>query len=106
MVEVEMRVHDNADVLRREPEKLKGAGYGLLGRLRGLLKRQDLHDMVVVVARVDEEPALCVLDEDRVDREANFTARPLVPEDMITVEDERAAVEQEDLGLRHDPILR
>ena len=33
--------------------------------------------MVVVVACVDEEAALGVLDEDRVDREANFTAGPL-----------------------------
>ncbi len=102
MVKVEMRIHDDADVLRLQPKKLEGARNGLLGRLHRLLEGQDLHDVVVVVARVDEEATLGVLDQDRVHREANVAAWPPVPEDVITVEDEGAAVEQEDFGLRHD----
>ena len=102
MVEVEMRVDDDADILRLQAEQLQRAGDGLLGRLLRLLEGQHLHDVVVVVAGIDQEPALRVLDQDGIDGKADLAARAAIPEDVEAVENERAAVEQVDLGVRHD----
>ncbi len=77
MVEMEMRVEDDVDVLRLQPEQLQRAGDGLvLASGCGFSKGSTFMHMVVVVAGVDQEAALVVLDQDRVDGKADFAAGP------------------------------
>ena len=102
MVEMEMRVDDDADILRFQAEQLQRAGDGLLGRLLRLLEGQHPHHMVVVVAGIDQEPALRMLDQDGIDGKADLPARAAIPVDVEAVENEGAVVEQVDLGVRHD----
>ena len=58
--------------------------------------------VVVVVAGVDHEAALVVLDQDRIDRKADLAAGSLVPPDVEPVEHERAVIGfDRQRGVRH-----
>ena len=84
------------------PSSFSAPGMVCSGVCCGFSKGSTLHDVVVVVAGIDQEAALRVLDQDRIDGKADLAAGAAVPVDVIAVEDERAAVEQVDLGVSHD----
>jgi hypothetical protein len=98
---LEVGVDDDVDVLGLVADLRELTGNGLLGGLLGELERQDLLHVLEVVARVVEDESVRVLDEDRVHRESHRITRIDVPMDVRLVDDERAAVEQVDLRIRH-----
>jgi hypothetical protein len=69
VVEVQVRVDDRVDVLGLIAAPCKLNGNRLLGRLLGQLEREHGVDQVQVVARVEHEQPVRVLDQHAVDGE-------------------------------------
>ena len=101
MVEVVVRVDDVVDVLRAFADQGQRTRDRLFGRLHGLLEGQHLHDVVIVVAGVEEVEAVLVLDQDRVGGEAHLAARTPVPEGLEAIDHQTAAVQQVDFRFAH-----
>jgi len=70
----------------------------LLWGLLGQLEREELIHHIEVVARVEHDQPVRVLDQHAVDREPDRRSAPDVPGDVRLVDHERAAVEQAHLG--------
>jgi hypothetical protein len=101
VIEMVVGVNDEIDVAWLQSDLCQGSRNRLLLRLRRLLEGQHAHDVVIVIARVVEITAVLVLNQNGIAREAKLAARTSIPECMETVDHQRAAIEQIDLGIRH-----
>ena len=86
VIEVEMRVDHRGHIGGREPALLELRRDRLLVGLLGQLERQELLDRLQVVARVEEEEPVGVLDQHAVDREADRVAAVDVPHHVRAVD--------------------
>ena len=94
MVEVQMRIDQDADVPRRIPALRELRRDRLICRLLGQFERQNGVDEIEVISAVEHEQPVWVLDQDAVDGEPHRRSAPDVPGDVRLIDDERAAVEQ------------
>src|ERR1700683_3388007 len=104
MIEMIMGVDDIVDVGGFEAELGKLPRNALRGVLDRLLEGQYPHHVVEVVAGVEDIAAVGVLDEHAVAGKLDFTAGTAVPEGVIAVDHQRAAVEQMNLCVAHKPL--
>jgi hypothetical protein len=96
VVDVQVRVDHGRDVAEPEAAGLELPRDRLLRRLLRQLERQHAVHVVEVDARVEEEEAVVVLDQDAVDGDPDL--RPgHVPHELGVLDDDRAVVEQPDL---------
>ena len=102
MIEVIVRVDHVIDVLRLQSERAQLAEHRLFGILQRLFERQHAHDVVIVVAGIEDIAAVLVLDEHRIAGKANFAGGAAVPEHVKAVDHKRSAIEQVDLRTSHD----
>ncbi len=70
-----------------------------------LFEGQHAHDMVEIIAGVEHVAAIGMLDQHRIAGKAHLAARTAIPEGVEAVDDQRAAVEQIDLCVRHCSTL-
>jgi hypothetical protein len=94
VIEVQVGVDDPRDVLGLVAGLLELRRDGLLVRLLGQLEGQHGLDVLEVIAGVEQEEPVVVLDQHAVDGEPNRVAGPDVPRDVRLVDDERAVVQQ------------
>src|SRR5580704_3446016 len=101
MIEVIVRVDDVVDVAGFQAQLGQLAGDGLRCVLYRFLEGQYPHDMVEIVAGVEDIAAVGVLDEHAVAGKPDFTGRAAVPEGVKAVDHQRPAVEQMNLCVGH-----
>ena len=101
MVEVVVRVDDEIDILRPVAGEGEGAEKRLFLRLQRLLEGQHGIHVVAVEAGVEEIEPVGMVDQHAVDGKAHLARRSPVPVDVEAVDDQGAAVEDEDPGLFH-----
>ena len=105
MIEMIMRVDHVFDILWSEFQQTKLAERRLLGGLKGLFERQHTHDVVVVVPGIEHVTAIPMFDEDRVAGKADLARGAEIPEHVKAIDHQRSAIEQINLGFRHDVLL-
>ena len=64
-------------------------------------ERQRLHDVIVVVAGIEQVASVVMFDQDGIAREAKLAARSPVPERVKSVDHQGSSIEQVDFGIGH-----
>src|SRR5260370_9249143 len=105
VIEVIVGVDDVVDVAGFQAQVGKLSGDGLRGVLDRFLEGQYPHDMVEIVAGVENIAAVGMLDEHAVAGKPDLTGRAAVPEGVKAVDHQRAAVEQMNLRVGHESEL-